>query len=242
MRRVIILDKKESPWPAFLQEFFEDTSTEILACHDSQSAGQFLDKKKCDLGFFDASLFSMALTQKLKAFSQSNPEFRMFHLGPLVKGMEPLFAEVFEAPESLSVFQKRLVPHLVLPEQITILVVDDEPEIGALVRDFFENRVHPSFDIDYASNGKKGLEALEKNKYDLMILDIKMPEMDGRELYRRVRTRKLEIPVIIFFDAVTGDEIMEIHQSGRPPIVEKGSCQSAMAEMMPLIKKMVYFG
>ena len=241
-RRVLILDKKESPWFGFLKEFFEDTPVEILTCHDSPSAGQFFDQKGCDMGFFNASLFGMALPQKLKAFHQSYPQFRMFHLGSLPKGSEPFFQEVFETPESLNAFQKRLIPHLVLPEHIRLLVVDDEPEIGAMIREFLENRTHPSFEVDYRSNGKKGLEALENKKYDLLVLDIKMPEMDGRDLYREIQLRKLGIPVIIFFDAITGDEITEIHKNGRPPIVEKGSRQSAMPEMMALMKKMIYFG
>ena len=66
--------------------------------------------------------------------------------------------------------------------------------------------------------------------------------MDGRELYREIHKRKIELPVIIFFDAISDDEVQSIHQIGRPAIVEKGSHQSEMPIFIDLIKKMVYFG
>ena len=104
-----------------------------------------------------------------------------------------------------------------------------------------ENRTAPSFEVRHIDNGKTGLEWIREGKYDIVILDVKMPAMDGRDVYRQIKLQQFPIPVIIFFDAISGEEIIDIHKIGRPAIVEKGSHQSSMPEMPALVAKMVYF-
>lgn len=66
--------------------------------------------------------------------------------------------------------------------------------------------------------------------------------MDGRELYKAIRKKELDIPTIVFFDAVSTYELSEIHKFGRPAVIEKGSYQGSPPELMHLFKKMAYFG
>jgi len=65
-----------------------------------------------------------------------------------------------------------------------ILIVDDEKDILTSVKELIE-------DIGYkaktASNGKKALERLKLEKYDLVLLDMLMPEMSGREVLEKIR-------------------------------------------------------
>ena len=110
-----------------------------------------------------------------------------------------------------------------------------------MVRDYFESRTRPSFDVNYAENGEKGLQMILNQTPNIVILDVKMPVKDGREVYREIKRRGISIPVIIFFDAISGEEISEIHKIGRPAIAEKGSQQSSPSELMALVKKMIYF-
>lgn len=242
-RNVLILDTKESPWFAFLEEFFEDTPSQLNAFYESAPAGVAIDKTAQDIAFINPALLSPALTQKLKVLRQRLPDFRAFQINaPKGSAHTFPFEDFFHPIPPLVDFQKQLVQHLVLPETIRVLVVDDEPEIGVMMRDFFERRVSPTFEIDYAENGAVGLERIAKKKPDVLVLDIKMPVKDGREVYREIKKNSWNIPVIIFFDAISGDEMMEIHKTGHPAVVEKGARQSAMPEMMTLIKKMAFFG
>lgn len=242
-RNVLILDKKDSPWFAFLEEFFEDTPSRLNAFYESAPAGAAIDHTPHDIAFINPELLSPSLTQKFKVLRQHSPDFRAFQIhAPKGSAITFPFEDFFHPMPSLADFQKQLVQHLVLPETVRVLVVDDEPEIGAMMRDFFERRVNPTFEIDYAENGALGLEAIAKKKPDVLVLDIKMPVKDGREVYREIKKNGLDIPVIIFFDAISGDEMMEIHRIGHPAVVEKGARQSAMPEMMTLIKKMAFFG
>lgn len=242
-RNILLLEKEGSPWISFFEEFFEDTSARLHPVTDPQAAGGLIDRISQDVAFVNADTLTKPLIQKLKVLRQHSVRFRAFQLGFSKEGPHLFpFDDVFQEITSFSNFQKQLVQHLPLPEKIRVLLVDDEHEIGAMMLDFFERRVNPSFELEYVDNGVKGLQALERSKPDIVILDIKMPIKDGREVYREIRKRGWDVPVVIFFDAISGDEMMEIHKFGRPAVVEKGSHQSAMPEMMTLIKKMVYFG
>jgi DNA-binding response OmpR family regulator len=77
-----------------------------------------------------------------------------------------------------------------------ILVVDDEPEICKLLSSFLKAK---KFSVNVAANGRQALEELKKNKPDLIILDVKMPEMGGFELLKRLKSNPLysTIPVIM---------------------------------------------
>lgn len=241
-RQILLLTESGNPWIDFLKECFEDTTAQIHLFHDAAAAGALFSKPQQlpDLIFSVPALLSPVLTQKIKAYKSSRPDARLFGLGIKSKSESLAWDEVFEAPESLSLFQKKMVQHLPLPEKIQVLIVDDEQEIGVMVKDFLEARVAPAFEVDYAENGEEGLKAAAKKKYDAVILDVKMPVKDGREVYRELTKRNYPAAIIVFFDAISGDEVTDIHKIGRPAIVEKGGRESAMPEMITLIKKLVY--
>lgn len=75
----------------------------------------------------------------------------------------------------------------------TIIVVDDEKEIRNLIGIYLENE---GYKVIKAENGIKALEILEKEKIDLIILDIMMPDMDGIEACTKIREEK-NMPIIM---------------------------------------------
>ena len=244
IRNVLVLDKKDSPWFNFLGQFLEDTPSQLEIAFDAPSATTLLERTNPSMLFLNPELASPALKQKIKVNRLGAPEMRVFRVGPAKAAAADDFVwcDHFEMPENLVQFQKKISGHLVLPEEIRVLVVDDEFEIGAMIRDYLQGRAKPSFVVRHTDDGRKGLEILEKGECDVLILDVKMPIMDGRDVYRRIAEKKIKIPAILFFDSVSGDEWMDIRKIGRPAVVEKGGRESAMPEMMALIKKMVYFG
>ena len=78
--------------------------------------------------------------------------------------------------------------------QPSLLVVDDEILIRDLLYDFFSGQ---GWSIAVAENGEKALEILKNRKVDLILSDIKMPEMDGLALAARVRETNPKIPVVL---------------------------------------------
>src|ERR1700734_1916352 len=81
-----------------------------------------------------------------------------------------------------------------------VLVVDDEP----LARNALETELHARKDIEeigVAMDAVDALDKLQKREYDVMLLDIRMPEMSGIELVDRLKKQGRTIPAIIFVTA-----------------------------------------
>ena len=74
-----------------------------------------------------------------------------------------------------------------------ILVVDDEAHLAAGIR---ENLVAEGYVADTAHNGLEGLRTARAGAYDLIVLDVAMPEMDGLEMCRSLRREGVETPVL----------------------------------------------
>lgn len=74
-----------------------------------------------------------------------------------------------------------------------ILVVDDEQMIREVIKEYC---IASSYQVDEAENGKIALEKLKKTAYDLLILDIMMPEMDGFSVLENIPKEK-QIPTIV---------------------------------------------
>lgn len=90
-----------------------------------------------------------------------------------------------------------------------ILVVDDEPKVARLARDYLEK---DGFRVTTAADGQAALAVARREKPDLVILDLMLPGLDGREVCRRLR-RESDLPIIMLtalseeIDQVTGLEI-----------------------------------
>lgn len=76
----------------------------------------------------------------------------------------------------------------------SILVVDDELLIRDLLYDFFTGQ---GWDIAVAESGQKALNIMRQKKVDLVLTDIKMPEMDGMDLTVKLRQEYPEVPVVV---------------------------------------------
>jgi DNA-binding response OmpR family regulator len=74
-----------------------------------------------------------------------------------------------------------------------ILLVEDDKGITRFVK---KGLLENSFSVDVASNGEEGLELAVYKGYELIILDILLPKMDGREVLRRLREGDIQTPVI----------------------------------------------
>ncbi len=86
-----------------------------------------------------------------------------------------------------------------------ILVVDDEELIRDVIKEYLEAN---NYIVEEASNGVEALEKLENNKYDLLILDIMMKELDGFSMLDRLDKSKM-IPTIVL--SARGEEYDKLH-------------------------------
>lgn len=74
------------------------------------------------------------------------------------------------------------------------LIIDDEKAIRKSLREILE---YEGFKVDEAGDGQEGLNTLQKEKYDIILCDIKMPKMDGIEVLEKIQESGIEAPVIM---------------------------------------------
>src|ERR1700685_2833215 len=78
-------------------------------------------------------------------------------------------------------------------KQLSLLLVDDDAELCGMMREFFTEAGHK---LDTAYNGREGLASALRGGYDLMILDVMLPGLDGFAVLEQLR-RKKNLPVIM---------------------------------------------
>ena len=74
-----------------------------------------------------------------------------------------------------------------------ILLIEDDKGISRFIK---KGLLENSFSIDVAYDGEEGLHSAVHMKYDLIVLDILLPKMDGREILKKLREREIQTPVI----------------------------------------------
>jgi CheY-like chemotaxis protein len=88
----------------------------------------------------------------------------------------------------------------------TVLVVDDEPVLRAIVREILDEE---GYAVLEAADGRVMLEIMAREHPDLVLMDVMMPGVDGREAYRQLRARPehREVPVVMMSAAVESDAL-----------------------------------
>ncbi|MCR9253974.1 MAG: response regulator transcription factor [bacterium] len=86
-----------------------------------------------------------------------------------------------------------------------ILIVEDEPHMRMGLRDNLE---FESYEVEMAENGRKALEMLDNQTYDLILLDVMMPEISGFDVCKQARKKGITSPII--FLTAKGEEIDKV--------------------------------
>lgn len=75
-----------------------------------------------------------------------------------------------------------------------VLIIEDNQEIASNIYDFLEPK---GYILDWAHNGNNGLDFALKNDYDVIVLDLMLPGLDGLEICKRLREEKKTTPIIM---------------------------------------------
>ncbi|MGO4548223.1 response regulator transcription factor [Paenibacillus sp. 2TAB23] len=98
-----------------------------------------------------------------------------------------------------------------------ILLVEDDMLLRELITDYFAKE---QWEVHEAENGRLALELFEQHAFDLIVLDIMMPEMDGWSVCRRIR-KKSDIPIIMITARAEDDDQMMGFELGADEYVTK---------------------
>jgi DNA-binding NtrC family response regulator len=100
----------------------------------------------------------------------------------------------------------------------TILVVDDDPDIREVLRDRLESL---GYRVLAASGGEEGLELLEKQSPQMVLLDIEMPGMQGLEVLKEIRRREIDVTVVMMTAYGTIERAVQAMKEGAYDFVPK---------------------
>jgi CheY-like chemotaxis protein len=104
---------------------------------------------------------------------------------------------------------------VVKPEEVKILVVDDEPLLLETIVSVFQMY---GFNVEFAENGNRAYELFEKNNYNLILSDIRMPQGDGIELAKKIKAKNAKTPTILFMTGhsdILNEEIYHVGAEGK---------------------------
>jgi len=92
-----------------------------------------------------------------------------------------------------------------------ILIVDDEKAIRRTLKEILE---YEKYEVEEAEDGEIGLQKIEKNNYDVVILDVKMPKKDGLEVLGDMQQKGIDTPVIVLSGHGNTDTAVEAVKKG----------------------------
>lgn len=118
-----------------------------------------------------------------------------------------------------------------------ILLVEDDREIGEAIRDFFKGKASEELELTLASDGEEGREYIMSGNWDLILLDVMLPGIDGFSLCRAAR-RTSDVPIIFLTARGREEDILYGYDLGCDDyIVKPFSIATLLAKVQALLKR-----
>jgi DNA-binding response OmpR family regulator len=115
-----------------------------------------------------------------------------------------------------------------------ILIADDNVEITEILKRF---AIKENLEVDVAHDGEKALELFEKNTYDVILLDIMMPKVDGYEVCRSIRKKSMVPIIMITAKGEDYEKIMGLDLGADDYIVKPFSVAEVMARIRAILRR-----
>lgn len=118
------------------------------------------------------------------------------------------------------------------PVKKHILIVEDDLALN----DAFSTVLRKEgFNVSCAFNGQEALDLVLRDSVDLILLDIIMPVMDGTEFLRRVKSKALKIPIIVFSNLDSQNNVSEVYKLGATHYMLKA--WASPKELVKIVKR-----
>lgn len=117
-----------------------------------------------------------------------------------------------------------------------ILIIEDEDLTGKLVQ---ERLSLDEITADIATDGKKALQKLDEFSYDLILLDLKLPDLDGKDVLKEIRRLQPFIDVVIYSNSEDFLELRSLTNIGIDGFVSKGPT-AEIEGLISVIKEKLY--
>ena len=116
-----------------------------------------------------------------------------------------------------------------------ILVVEDEKDLNKII---VKHLLKQDFIVDYAYNGLEALDFVAYTKYDLIILDIMMPEMDGFEFAKKIRDEENDTPILFLTAKDTiEDRVRGLDLGGDDYLIKPFDFKELLARIRAIVRR-----
>ncbi|OYZ32308.1 MAG: hypothetical protein B7Y30_11250 [Campylobacterales bacterium 16-40-21] len=102
---------------------------------------------------------------------------------------------------------------------LRVLVVEDYEINRMLIGELLMH--HYGITADFANNGKEGVEMVDKNTYDLVLMDVNMPVMDGIQATKLIRQKYATLPIVALTANIMEGDAQEFAQKGMDDYLSK---------------------
>ena len=87
-----------------------------------------------------------------------------------------------------------------------VLLIEDNKEIADVIFEYLELK---GLQLDYANNGLQGYDLAYKNHYDIIILDVMLPKMDGFSVCNKLRENGIETPILMLTARDSREDVLQ---------------------------------
>jgi len=116
-----------------------------------------------------------------------------------------------------------------------ILIVEDEKKVAAFIKKGLEEETYA---VDIATDGEEGFHLGEQNQYDLIILDLMLPKINGLDILSRLRSQKIDTPILLLTakDSVE-DKVEGLNQGADDYLTKPFAFSELLARIRVLLRR-----
>ncbi len=120
-------------------------------------------------------------------------------------------------------------------DRTKVLIIEDDPVITEFLSTGLK---YEGYDVTGKDNGRAGLEALKREAFDLVILDIMLPDIDGFEVCRRIRAKAIEVPILMLtVKKDISDRVMGLDSGADDYLTKPFSFEELLARMRAILRR-----
>ncbi len=121
------------------------------------------------------------------------------------------------------------------PNEYELLLVEDDVNFGEVLKSYLE--MH-DFNVILAKDGQEGLHMFHRDKYDLCILDVMMPKMDGFTLAKSIKDKDPDMPIIFLTAKSFKEDVLEGFKTGADDYLTKPfNSEELLARIKAILKR-----